>query len=117
MSNYASGEETYLAKAAAYYGSIEQHVEDLAIQRGFTTRTGRLNFKRLAEVSGVSTATLWYMLRDKRHFRAINLVTLAKLCHALNAQPADLLTFHPNGTAGGLGYSDEAFKNLLGTRS
>lgn len=117
MSNYASAEEVYIAQAAAYYGSIHQHVEDLAIKRGFTTRTGRLNFKKLSEISGVSTATLWYMLRDKKHFRAINLVTLAKLCHALGAQPGDLLSFTPGGIAAGLGYSEDAFKGLMGTKT
>lgn len=115
MSNYASGEESYLASAAAFYGSIQQHVEELAIKRGFTTRTGRVSFPKLSEASGVSTATLWYLIRDKKHFRSMNLVTLAKLCYALGAQPGDLLTYHPGGSAAGLGYSSEAFAGLMGT--
>lgn len=117
MSNYAVAEESYIAQAAAFYGSIQQHVEERAIARGFTTRTGRVSFPKLSEASGVSTATLWYMFRDKKHFRALNLVTLAKLCYALGAQPGDLLSYHPGGLAGGLGYSSEAFAGLMGTKN
>jgi DNA-binding Xre family transcriptional regulator len=117
MSNYASAEEPYIAQAAAYYGSIQQHVEELAIKRGFVTRNGRVSFPKLSQASGVSTATLWYLLRDKKHFRAMNMVTLAKLCYALGCQPGDILTYHPGGTAAGLGYSEEAFSHLMGTRN
>jgi DNA-binding Xre family transcriptional regulator len=117
MSNYASAEEPYIAAAAAYYGSIQQHVEELAIKRGFVTRNGRVSFPKLSQASGVSTATLWYLLRDKKHFRAMNMVTLAKLCYALNATPGDILSYHPGGTGGGLGYSEEAFAHLMGTNS
>lgn len=115
MSNYAQGEDSYIASSAAFYGSIQQHVEDLAIKRGFVTRTGRVSFPALSKASGVSTATLWYMLRDKKHFRAMNLVTLAKLCYALECQPGDILSYAPGGNAAGLGFSADAFANLMGT--
>lgn len=117
MSNYASAEEPYIAAIAAYYGSISQHVEELAIKRGFVTRTGRVSFPKLSQASGVSTATLWYLLRDKKRFRAMNMVTLAKLCYALGATPGDLLSYNPGGDGAGLGYSSEAFAHLIGTRN
>jgi DNA-binding Xre family transcriptional regulator len=117
VSNYASKEEAYLAATASYYGSIEQHVERVAIEKGFTTRTGNVSINKLSAHSGVSTATLWYLLRDKKHFRSMNLVTLAKLCHALGVQPGDLMTYVPGGSARGLGYSSDAFAGLMGTAS
>lgn len=117
MSNYAKGEDIYLASAAQFYGSIEQNVERIAIAKGFVTRNGTVNINKLAEKSGVSTSTLWYLLKDKRRFRAFNLVTLAKLCWALGVTPGDLLEYIPGGSARGLGYSSDAFSGLMGTRS
>ncbi len=117
MSNYASGNEQYHASIAQYYGSIESNLERLAIERGFVTRNGTVNIEKLSRASDVSTATLWYLLKDKTHFRAFNLVTMAKLCNVLNVQPGDLLTFVPGGSRAGLGYSDSAFVNLIGTQN
>lgn len=117
MSNYATGSEEYIAMIGRYYGSIESRVEQVAIERGFVTRNGTVNIDKLAKESGVSTSTLWYLFKDKTRFRAFNLVTLAKLCAALSAQPGDLLVFVPGGSTRGLGHSDSAFANLMGTRN
>lgn len=117
MSNYAQKEDTYLATAAAYYGSITQNVERIAIEKGFVTRNGTVNLNRLSDHSGISTSTLWYMMKGKHRFRAINLVTLSKLCWTLGVQPGDLLTYVPGGVSNGLGYSSEAFTRLRGTQS
>lgn len=117
MSNYATGSESYLAAIADFYGSIEQTIEELAIARGYVTRNGTVNLNTLAKASGVSTSTLWYLFRDKRAFRSMNLVTLSKLCHTLHAQPGDLLRYVPGGSGRGLGYSSEAFAQLRGTQA
>lgn len=116
MSNYTATSDSYLAAAASYYGSIIDNVEKVAIERGFVTRNGTVNINTLSAVSGVSTSTLWYLLKDKRRFRSFNLVTLAKLCFALRAQPGDLLAHVPGGSDRGLGYSSDAFVGLLGTQ-
>jgi DNA-binding Xre family transcriptional regulator len=116
MSNYAHGEETYLATIASYYGSITSNVEQIAIDKGFVTRHGTVNLNMLADHSGISTSTLWYLLRDKKHFRALNLVTLAKLCFTLGVQPGDLFSYVPGGASNGLGYSSDAFTRLMGTQ-
>lgn len=117
MSNYVTTSEQYIAATAQYYGSIETNLERIALERGFRTRTGRINIEKLSEASGVSTSTLHYLIKDKEHFRCMNLVTLAKLCAALGVQPGDLLTFVPGGSAAGLGYSTSAFDNLIGTQN
>jgi DNA-binding Xre family transcriptional regulator len=117
MSNYATGGEGYIAAIADYYGSIESNLEAVAISRGFVTRNNTVNINKLADASDVSTSTLWYLLKDKRHFRSFNLVTLSKLCHALQCQPADLLRYVPGGSSRGLGYSSEAFLGLRGTQN
>lgn len=116
MSNYATGNEAYLASIANYYGSIESRLEQVAIERGFVTRNGTVNINTLADASGVSTSTLWYLLKDKTKFRAFNLVTLTKLCSTLKVQPGDLLVHNPSGTSNGLGYSSDAFTKLRGTQ-
>jgi DNA-binding Xre family transcriptional regulator len=114
MSNYAHEDEVYLASSAAFYGSVIQHVEEVALARGFVTRNGTVNINQLSEHSGVSTSTLWYLLRDKKHYRAINLVTLAKLCWALGVGVGELFEYVPGGVSNGLGYSSEAFTRLRG---
>lgn len=116
MSNYATGGEGYLAAIADYYGSIESRLEEVAIARGYVTRNGTVNINKLSDASGVSTSTLWYLLRDKEKFRAFNLVTLSKLCQTLHVQPGDLLTHVPGGSANGLGYSTDVFARLRGTQ-
>jgi DNA-binding Xre family transcriptional regulator len=117
VSNYASGGGAYLAAIADYYGSIESRLEQLAISRGFVTRNGTVNINKLADASGVSTSTLWYLLRGKEKFRAFNLVTLSKLCQTLRAQPGDILVHVPGGSQDGLGYSAEMFLRLRGTQA
>lgn len=116
MSNYANGGEAYLAAIADFYGSIESKLEEVAISRGYITRNGTVNINTLSDASGVSTSTLWYLLKGKDKFRAFNLVTLSKLCHTLGVQPGDLLTHVPSGSANGLGYSQEVFARLRGTQ-
>jgi DNA-binding Xre family transcriptional regulator len=116
VSNYALGSEAYLAAIADYYGSIESKLEEVAISRGFITRNGTVNINKLSDASGVSTSTLWYLLKGKDKFRAFNLVTLSKLCQTLHVQPGDLLTHVPSGSANGLGYSQEVFGKLRGTQ-
>lgn len=117
MSNYATADDSYLLAIAHYYGSIEQTAEELAIARGFVTRNGTVSINKLSDASGISRATLWYLFRGKKAFRSMNLVTLSKLCHALNAQPGDLLQYVPGGSERGLGYSSDAFTNLRGTQN
>lgn len=116
MSNYAAPGDAYLAAIADFYGSIEQTIEELAIARGFVTRNGTVNLNTLSDASGISTSTLWYLFRNKRAFRSMNLVTLSKLCYTLNAQPGDLLRYVPGGSGKGLGYSSETFTKLRGTQ-
>jgi DNA-binding Xre family transcriptional regulator len=116
VSNYARFDDSYAAAAASYYGSIEHNLERLALERGFVTRNGTVNLNTLSAKSGISTSTLWYLLKDKTRFRAVNMVTLAKLCWTLGVQPGDLFTYVPGGTTSGLGYSSDAFTRLLGAR-
>lgn len=117
VSNFATGSEEYIAMIGRYYGSIESRIEAVAIEKGFVTRNGTVSIEKLSAASGVSRSTLWYLLKDKEHFRAFNLVTMAKLCAALESQPGDLLRFVPGGSERGLGYSTTAFSNLLGTQN
>lgn len=114
MATTSTTSPEYLAGIALAYGSISSRVEAVAVERGYSTRTGRVNYRKLAADSGISTSTLWYMIGDKSRFRAFNLVTLAKLCRVLGTQPGDLLDYVPGGAAASLGVSSDAFANLQG---
>lgn len=101
------------------YGVVESYLEDVAKERGFAIKSGRykgmVNVGKLSKASGISTSTLWYLLRRPEEFRNLSVVTLAKLCSVLDCQVGDLLKYAPVPTRRALGIGKtDAFSSLEG---
>jgi len=88
------------------YGRIVTNVTELANRRGLLIQkgphAGKVNIQALHRLSGVSTATLWYLLRKPETFVALDFHTLAKLCFALDCQPGDLFRYERFPSADGV---------------
>ncbi len=65
---------------------IEIRVDEILAEQGRT-------FYWLAKQTGISHSTLWRLKKGKAF--GLNLVTLEKMCRALECQPGDILTL-PN---------------------
>lgn len=79
------------------YGRIVTNLHEMARRRGFLIdkgpHTGKINIQQLHRVSGISTATLYYLTRHADTFMQLDFHTLAKLCFALDCQPGDLFRY------------------------
>jgi DNA-binding Xre family transcriptional regulator len=79
------------------YGRIVSKVAEIAAKRGYAITNGphrgKINIQKLNRISGISTASLWYLLRRPETFLSLDVHTLAKLCFALDCQPGDLLRY------------------------
>jgi putative transcriptional regulator len=72
--------------------AIVIHLDKLLADRGMT-------LTELSERVGVSVVNL--SILKNSHARAVRFSTLTRLCQALDCQPGDLLSYHPeDGQAG-----------------
>jgi putative transcriptional regulator len=68
--------------------AIEVHLDTLLAERGMT-------LTELSELVGITLVNLSVLKNG--HARAIRFSTLAAICHALECQPGDVLTFRRPG--------------------
>ena len=94
-------------------GVIRSRVEEVAAANGFRIQAGRwkglINIESLSKKSGISSSTLYYLLRRPGQFHAISLVTLSKLCHAFGCDVGDLLVHEYVTRRNTLSYGNEKF--------
>jgi DNA-binding Xre family transcriptional regulator len=116
MSNHITQDDAYHKRMALVYGSITSQVAERAKALGYITPRGTVATTRLSRASGISTGTLHYLFTRPDSFRSLNLITLAKLCKVLQAQPGELFAYVPGLSTSALGIDVSTFQNLSGTR-
>jgi DNA-binding Xre family transcriptional regulator len=116
MSYNVATDDSYRKKIALNFGSIRSHIKEIALDRGFRNKAGGVHINRLAREGHLSTNTLYFIFNKADSYRAIDLVTLAKLCKVLKAQPGELFSFVPGLTSDALGINTDLFASLEGTR-
>jgi DNA-binding Xre family transcriptional regulator len=116
MSYNITKDDTYHKRMVLVYGSIISHVPEVALALGYRNKKGNVATTRLARESGISTATLHFLINQPEAFRQLNLITLAKLCKALKCQPGDLFEYVPGLSTSALGIDVSTFDNLMGVR-
>jgi DNA-binding Xre family transcriptional regulator len=98
------------------YGRIVSKLTEVACKKGLCIETGKhagkANIQKLHRLSGISTATLWYLLRRPSTFIAMDFHTLAKLCFALDAQPGDLFKYERFPQPGGISIGEAKHPQL-----
>lgn len=116
MSYNVATDDSYRKRIALNFGSIQCHVKEVALDRGFRNKAGGVHINRLSREGHLSTNTLYFLLNKPQDYRAIDLVTLAKLCKVLRATPGELFTFVPGLTSDAMGLNTDLFAGLEGTR-
>ena len=116
MSYNISPDDEYRKKIALTYGSIRNNVQERALELGYRNASGGVAVNRLSRESGLSTATLYFLLVKPEKFRSLDFVTLAKLCRVLKCQPGDLFEFVPGLTTDAMGLDASTFGALSGAR-
>lgn len=116
MSYNVATDDSYRKRIALQFGSIRCHVAAIALDRGFRNKSGGVHINRLAREGHLSTNTLYFLLNKPEMYRAIDLVTLAKLCKVLKATPGELFSFVPGLTSDAMGIDVDIFAGLDGTR-
>lgn len=59
---------------------------------------GKPNAALLCARTGLAYTTIWGLLRQPEKIHRLDLDTIARLCHALQCQPGDILAYDPQPT-------------------